>query len=150
VDPLPFVPPTVKTGQVWGSCRASRTARTRSKPELDGLTVARLQQAVQPSIKSSGNCISGRGGDGGLASQQGEELGQAVTQLARSMIMSSAPFSSRNSERWKAGRKGLPDGLFDHPRPGKADQGTGLTNHQIPHEGETGRNATHGRIGQQV
>jgi hypothetical protein len=42
----------------------------------------------------------------------------------------------------------LAHGLLDHARAGKADQGAGLGDHQVAHEGEAGRHAAHGRVGQ--
>ena len=48
----------------------------------------------------------------------------------------------------KACRQLLPDGLFDHPRSGKADQGARLGDIQITQHGETCRDAARSRIGQ--
>jgi hypothetical protein len=39
-------------------------------------------------------------------------------------------------------------GGFDHARAGKADQGLGLGDHHVAHEGKAGAHAAHGRVGQ--
>ena len=48
----------------------------------------------------------------------------------------------------KAGREFLPDGLLNHARAGKADQGSRLANVQIAQHGERGGHAARGRVGQ--
>ena len=63
----------------------------------------------------------------------------------RSTIMSIAPFSSRNSARWK------PSGSVSRTvcsitrGAGEADQRAGFGDHHVAHEGEAGGHAAHGR-----
>ena len=62
--------------------------------------------------------------------------------------MSTMPWSSRYSARWKPFGQLLADGLLDDARTGEADQRAGLGNVDVAEHGVGGGDAAGGRMGQ--
>jgi hypothetical protein len=66
----------------------------------------------------------------------------------RSQMKSTAPLVLQELGALEALGQLHAHGVLDHARAGKADQGLGLGDHDVAHEGKAGRHAAHGRVGQ--
>ncbi len=85
---------------------------------------------------------------GRQALQHGQAPGHGVAQFAAVAdevhgALGLQEFGTLEAFRQRHAHRG-----FDHARPREADERLGLGDHDIAHEGETGRDATHGRVGQ--
>ena len=143
MDPLPLVPPDRDRERRRRERHAPGDVAHAIEAERDRRGMLR-RDVGEPVVERTAGQASGTG------SRLRSVMRRATLSRSwrRSTIMSMAPFSSRNSERWKPFGQRLAHRLLDDARPGEADERAGLGDHHVADEGEARRHAAHGRIGE--